>query len=76
MKYIEKANITRYEDGDFIIEIEERDDMYEAWLRHREYGIEYSMFDVNKTDVSGIEEFTQMVEDNLPLYEKDYIEEV
>lgn len=76
MKYVEKANITRYEDGDFVIEIEEREDMYEAWLRHREYGVEYSMFGVDKSSVSGIEEFTEMVEASLRHYEEDYLEGV
>lgn len=76
MKLVEKVKITRYEDGDFIIDIEEHDDMYEAWLRHREYGVEYSMFGVYKSFLSGIAEFTEMVERSLSLYEEDYLEEV
>ena len=76
MKYVEEVSIRRYEDGDFIIEIEEREDMYEAWLRHREYGVEYSMFDVYKRSLSGIEEFVEMVERSLKHYEEDYLEEV
>lgn len=71
------TKITRYTDGDFIIDIITDKDikgdiMYEAWLSHKLYGIAELMFGYRKKDVP-YDRFIEMVEANLHDYEADFM---
>ena len=42
------TSVTRYEDGDYLIDIVEDNELFEAWLSHKDYGISTLMFGVPK----------------------------
>ena len=78
MKKLEDVSITRYESGDFYIEIAESDNMREAWLRHKDCGISELMFSMPIKQVDGITSydwFLDIVESNLTAYKDSYNEE-
>lgn len=59
----------RYQHGKYYIDIFEEKTTYEAYLRHKDYGVSDLMFGEPKTQTS-YEEFLDLVKRNLP----DYIE--
>ena len=82
MKKLNDISITRYESGDFYIDITETDNTREAWLRHKDCGISELMFSMEIKQADGITSygwFLDIVEANLPAYkdsyEKEYIDE-
>lgn len=62
---------TTYEHGDFLIDIVEMEDSYEAWLCLKNYGTKSLMFGSGKEMVTA-DEFLSLVETNLAEYERDY----
>ena len=78
---MKKTNIkiTRYADGEFVIDIVKTkdmngDDIYEAWLQHKNYGVSDMMFGYRCKDVT-YDEFIEMVEANLPDHEINYMQD-
>ena len=78
------TKITRYEDGNFWVDIVEKSDEYEAWISHKEYGISTLAFGLPKTNtLYDIENtnlvhsvFLHIVNANLERYKAIYLEEV
>lgn len=73
-----KDKITRYIDGDFIIEIVESENEFEAWIGHRNYGVFAEMFAVPKEQLENTitqEEFRDMVVADLDRHKSIYQEE-
>lgn len=68
------TKIIRFKHGDFFVDIVELDDMYEAWLRHKNYGISDMMFGDPK-EYGDLNWFLDLVEANLDEYEEGYMEE-
>ena len=67
-----KEKISRYQHGEFIIDIERSSDKcpknyYEAWIRHSAYGNAYLMFGLAATSEK---DFASIVEANLDEYIK------
>lgn len=69
-----KDKITRYADGDFIIEIVEAEKDFEAWIGHSHRGISRLMFSEEKTSFTR-EEFRDLVVSNLARYKDIYRQE-
>lgn len=72
------ADIVRYADGEFLVDIVDTATMYDAWLSHESYGISDHMFGVPKksdncTDMT-MALFLEMVQNNLPEYKQNYAE--
>ena len=83
-----KHKVERYEYEDFYVEIIDLGDMWEAWLRRKDYTISDMMFGWPKVqhpiykpegEYFTVEMFIDMVEENLPeyieCYNRDYQEE-
>ena len=72
------ANITRYSDGEFLVDIVDTATMYEAWLSHKSYGISDYMFGVPKKSDNcpdmTMAFFLEIVQGNLPEHEQSYAE--
>lgn len=54
----------KYSDG-FMVDITKHDNIFEAWLYHKDYGIKELVFGVDVSDVPTLEEFAEMVQGNL-----------
>lgn len=73
-----KDKITRYIDGDFIIEIVESETEFDAWIGHRNYGVFIEMFGVPKKQLENTftyAEFRDMVAADLDRHKSIYREE-
>ena len=66
--------ITRFEDGNFWIDIIDMGTYFEAWLSHKQYGISSMMFGAEKKNVT-FAGFLYLVQCNLNDYIGPYIEE-
>lgn len=62
---------TTYEHGDFLIDIVEMEDSYEAWLCLKNYGTKSLMFGSGKETVTA-DEFLSLIEASLAEYKLDY----
>ena len=71
MKRIDSLKTTTYEDGDFLIDIVETADVYEAWLYRKDYGVKDLMFGMLKKDYSE-DRFLNFVIVNLEWHEEFY----
>ena len=71
-----QCKINSYIADDYILEIHEGEDIYEAWLKHKDYGISISMFGLLKSQYN-YGEFLEIAEanldDHIKLYESLYI---
>ena len=75
------TSVTRYEDGDYLIDIVEDNELFEAWLSHKDYGISTLMFGVPKRQEGNkiempFEAFRILVETNLDDYKATYEDEI
>ena len=82
MKKLNNAKITRYEEGNFWIDIVESESEFEAWLQERHCGVSSLMFGFPKEQFTDGEKlvvdndfFCELVEANLDEYIEDYIED-
>ena len=70
---------TQYIDGEFVIEILEYPDTFEAWVYHKDYGVKELMWGCPKVQPNGHdvdrEGFLEMVEYNRAEYEEGFLEE-
>lgn len=70
------TKITRYTDGDYLIDIVEKDTEFEAWLQHKDFGVSMLMFGVRKGCLQGVhltpDIVAAMVECNLPEQKEIY----
>ena len=73
------CNITRFEDGEFWIDIIDSADSREAWISGKNYGISELMFGMPKKKENGREitfvEFCRLAEAAAKVIQKDYLEE-
>lgn len=75
--------VAKYEEGDFLIYIVEKEEEFEAWIGHRRYGVISLIVGINKTlgDSTKLtwEKFEEIVEDELPdaieLYTAQYFDD-
>lgn len=72
-----------YEVGDFLVDIQEDDEMFDMWLVHKDYGVKNYCFGSPKENYQygephtvTKEEFMETVEANLEDYIREYREEV
>ena len=72
---ISDTQVTRYEEGNFTIDIVETAKEYEAWLGHDRIGIKSLMFGMLKSEVVSYEAFIDTVTANLPWYMNAYKED-
>lgn len=73
------GTIERFADGDFIIEVltTVNNESYEAWIRHKDYGISVHAIGVSSRigdRYISLDAFLKMVETNLEGYKKFYRE--
>lgn len=71
----ETITIDRYTKENFVVEVFEEAEMYEAWIFEKSYGVKNLMFGIAKDDMSK-DEFVQIVFGNFEQYAKDYINEM
>lgn len=64
--------ITRYIVGEYYVDFVEKDDMWEAWLQHKSYGISELMFGLPKEQTPKKMDALFIVCNNLPEYMKQY----
>lgn len=77
MKEMKSIRTTTFASGNYRIDIVESRTEYEAWIYHKDYGVKDFMFGTDKNQaayIKSFEEFTDMVEANLPVYKKSYHE--
>lgn len=74
-EFKEKIKTKFFKDGKFIIIIVETEDYLEAHLTRQNYGNTNLMFALPKKEVPD-EQFEEIVETNLAIYEKIYLEEM
>ena len=71
------TKITCFTDGDWFIDIVEDEEIHEAWLQHKDYGIAALMFGMMKKDKS-FEEFCETVkmdlENQKDFYRDEYMD--
>lgn len=69
--------ITRFEDGDFYIDIVESESDFEAWITEKEYGLSALMFGVPRkqadADDVSFTSFCELIESNLDDHKANYI---
>lgn len=65
-----------YKDGKFIIVLVETETGFEAHLTRENYGDTDLMFGIPKTEKTTYEEFQEIVEGNLSIYERIYLEKI
>lgn len=69
--------ITRFEDGDFYIDIVESESDFEAWITKKEYGLSALMFGVPRkqdgADDVSFASFCELIESNLDDHKANYI---
>ena len=79
MKIVNNVKITRYETECFWIDIIETEDMFEAWLTGKDYGVSNLMFGCPKEQSNGhnisADGFMELVENNLDDYIYSYYRE-
>lgn len=67
--------ITRFEDGDFWVDIVENVNDFEAWLTRKDCGVADLMFGAPKQQIDRVwdfDRFCELVEGNLEEYEANY----
>lgn len=67
------AKITRYESGDYYVDVVELDNVYEAHITRKGYGVTDFMFGAPKEQQS-LKKFVEIVEANLDEYKSLYDE--
>lgn len=77
---MDKTNIkiTRFMDGDWNIDIVDLDDIYEAWIQHKQYGVSSLMFGLMKKDVSFSDAFEIIkanIKEHKEFYRENYMDE-
>lgn len=68
-----EIKIDRYSDGDFIVEIVETADLFEAWIGRERYGAKEYFFGIPKGSTTK-DKFEELVFANFDKYAKDYVE--
>ena len=74
--------VTLYEHGNYRVCVIEKDEMFDAWLAHKEYGAASLMFGwlkvqpVEPDKVYNLNEFLDMVANSLEEYEAFYQDEI
>lgn len=69
--------VLQHEDGDWIVDVWQVDDDYEAWLQHKDYGIKMFMFG-EPVEQQCLECFLNAVgntlDEAIEIYENDYMD--
>lgn len=71
----ETIMVDRYTKDTFVVEVFEEEELYEAWIYEKSYGVKNLMFGIAKDDMSK-DEFVQLVFNNFDQYANDYINEM
>lgn len=65
------SNITTYSYGEFLVDVTDKLEEYEAFIYHKDYGVKDLMFGVSK-DQNTLDEFMEIVFYNLPKHIDTY----
>ena len=75
MKEVKNDFIKKFEYGDYLIYIKDCGSHYESYIQHIEYGVMVLMWGIDKAKNMTLEEYIEIVSNNLEEYIESYKED-